>query len=387
MYIVFVCLQFVFVSYLWLYSDIQNVAVERSVDINAVEYEISIEKNANYIDQTSLETSMQSKWMLYRNEWSGEELVSMSGRILSFSPKYWKTMRRRGNHWLTDNYPEFKQRSKQMEKYCDIRRDGNTTSNSIDTTGRRLIFVDRYELLGCSVPKASSSTMSIMYTKLDQGLMESQRHTGYTGGRSNISIANNLDDIHQNVKRIQTYLKVILTRHPFSWLGSKYHFTIENSANKDFQRENCPGIIKKLYLKGLPTNEKTFIKKYKTEMSEADFQEKLSQIQRYNAGPGKYSVSLLEYIQSLIHKKESENQDNYFSGQNRLCNPCAMHYDVILQCTNGYEEVNRVLDFLQRDKPTEKRLYYPKGSPTVSQLSSQYPAKAFKVYEMDCLFG
>ena len=394
-YVVFVCLQFMFVSYIWLYTDTPNVGVERSGEINAAEYELSFEKNV-YTNQASLETFMQSGWMKYRNEWN-EELVSMSGLVVNFSPKYWETMQMKGSHWLTDKYSEFKQRYRQMEKYCNVLRDSNSIVTSIDTAGRRLIFVDRYELLACSIPKASSSTMSRVYTKLDQGLVESQRHVGYTGDRLNISIANNLDDIHQNVKRIQTYLRIVLTRHPFSWLGSKYHFTIDNSANKEFQRENCPGIIKQLYLKRFPTNEKLFIKKYKVKMDGADFQEKLLQIRRYNAGPGKYSVSLLEYVQWLIltHKRNSE--DARFTGQNRLCNPCAMHYDVILQCTNGYEEINRVLDFLQRDKSPERRLYYPKGSPTVSQqkCNEEFSAipieirrKLHKVYEMDfLLFG
>ena len=395
-YITFVCLQFVFVTYLLLHTDIQHVAVEY-LDRNAAEYELYFEKSGNNINQTSVETFIQSKWMSYRNEWKGEELLSMSGLTVNFSPKYWETMEMKGTHWLTDSYPEFKQRYQQMEKYCNIRRNNNNTVNSIITTGRRLIFVDKYELLGCSVPKASSSTMSLIYTKLDQGLVGSQRHAGYTGSRLNISISNNLDDIHQNVKRIQTYLKIILTRHPFSWLGSKYHFTIDNSASKAFQEENCPAIIKILYLKGLPTNEKTFIKKYKEKMSETDFQEKLFQIRRYNSGPGKYSVSLFEYIQSLIQKKEFETQDHYFSGQSFICNPCAMHYDVILQCTNGYEEINRVLDFLQRDKPSNKRLYYPKESPIVSRqkcneefstIPIQIRRKLHKVYEMDfLLFG
>ena len=313
----------------------------------------------------NLRSLMSSNWMQYRNNWNGEELVSIADtEKLIFSKRYRPTMIEKGLHWITESIPEFADRYRSMKNNCKfLRKDGQ--EDSISITGRRLMYVDRYELLACNIPKASSTTFTQTFMKLDQGTLMNETNIGPGGYKLNISMANHKEEHYMNAKRIQTYLKVALTRHPFSWIGSKYHFRAANSANSEFQKEDCPYIIKRLYLEGFPTNEQTFIKtrerKYGN-MNDDEFRKTLFQIRRYNAAPGYYNITLLEYINALLLKPK-----NSFQGQVRLCNPCAMHFDIILQCTNGYEEINKVLDFLQRDKPYEKRIHYPQGSPLVSK--------------------
>ncbi|KAI6661616.1 Carbohydrate sulfotransferase 12 [Oopsacas minuta] len=407
-YILVICVQIVIVAYVWINVNSQkNVLVnwQDNRDLGSVlnsQY-ISLENHSKSgFDSTdkkeyNLENFLHSNWMEYRDRWNGEELVSMNDRIITFSPKYWEVMQTKGNHWLTENYPVFAERALQAEKYCALLRE-QSTFDSLDTTGRRLVYVDKYEILGCNVPKASSTTMTKTYMRLDQVLLDHQLHKGPGGSSLNISMSNSLDDNHVNARRIQTYLKVVLTRHPFSWIGSKYYFKVNNFANKEFQREECPEIIKSLYLGGLPTNENKFIndrQKLYEHLSDREFEEKLFQIRRYNAGPGKYNVTLLEYIQSLIYARKKFK--NVYAGQSRICNPCAVHYDVILQCTNGFEEINRVLDFIQRDKPSEKRVHYPLGTSFFSQAkcNEEFSAipidireKLYQFYEVDfMLFG
>ena len=327
---------------------------------------------------SSLRVFMRSNWMKYRNNWKGEELVSIrETEKLFFSKQYRQVMVDKGLHWLTESIPEFGDRYRLIENNCKLlRRDDQEDSLSI--TGRRLMYVDRYELLGCNIPKASSTTFTHTFMKLDQGLLQNEWKIGPSGHKLNISMANNKEEHYMNAKRIQTYLKVALTRHPFSWIGSKYHFKAANSANTEFQKEVCPDIIKRLYLEGLPTNEQNFIKDRESEygnMDDNEFEATLFQIRRYNAGPGHYNVTLFEYINALMLKP-----NNVFQGQVRLCNPCAMHYDVILHSINGYDEVNKVLDFLQRDNPYETRIHYPEGSPLVSKAKCN---EEFAVIPMD----
>ena len=352
------------------------------------------ESAANRMDH-NLRHFMDSKWVEYRDSWKGEELVSIEKtEKLIFSKQYKQTMVNKGLHLLTETIPEFADRYRLIESYCKFPRN-NEKERSLIITGRRLMFVDRYEVLGCNIPKASSTTFTHIFMKLDQGILEDEQKLGPSGHKLNISMVNIMDDHYMNAKRIQTYLKVALTRHPFSWISSKYHFKAANSANKEFQAEVCPDIIRRLYLEGMPTNEEDFIKSRRSKFGHMygdKFEEILVQIRRYNAGPGYYNITLLEYINAMLLKPK-----NSFEGQVRLCNPCAMHFDIILHTTNGYEEVNKVLDFLQKDKPYEKRIHYPKGSPLVSKakcneefaaISMETRQKLYTYLEQDfLLFG
>ena len=327
-----------------------------------------------------------------------DKLVLINKNEIIFTEKYRQRMKEKSRHPL-HSYLPFKERYKNIESFCSYWENQFNGSNTLDISGRRLLFVDKFKLLACNIPKASSTTITEIFMRMDQGLSDYERPRGPTGVKVNISISNNhVEDIENiNSKRVQTYTKILLTRHPFSLIGSKYHFKVTNTAEDKFQREICPEIIKKLYLKGLPTEEDSFIRNREDEyahLTDAEFNEKLIQIRRLRAGPGNYNITMLEYIRTIVNK---QNEEVSPSGQTLMCNPCAVRYDVILHHSNVNEEANLVLDYIQRNLPYDKRVHYMANSPLVSQercneefsrIPMEMRKKLYEFFKLDfLLFG
>lgn len=76
-----------------------------------------------------------------------------------------------------------------------------------------------------------------------------------------------------------------------------------------------------------------------------------------------------------------------------LCNPCAIDYDYVIRFDNIADDSNRLLSYLQRNDPPDKKISFPDNKPpTVNvdiaklqfeAISSTYTSRLKQLYEPD----
>ena len=89
--------------------------------------------------------------------------------------------------------------------------------------------------------------------------------------------------------------------------------------------------------------------------------------------------------------------DIHWKPVSRICNPCAVRYDIVIDHDNVSDESQMLADYLQTNKPTNHQLYfeqYPrrvtrdKCNKYFSRLSKGLRQKLYEVYRDDfLLFG
>ena len=67
--------------------------------------------------------------------------------------------------------------------------------------------------------------------------------------------------------------------------------------------------------------------------------------------------------------------DVHWRPQVRLCNPCVVNYDFIIRFEHLAKDSNHILEYLQRNDPEEKKVFFnPKRSPVIDRNKTK---KAF----------
>ncbi|XP_013391865.1 carbohydrate sulfotransferase 9 isoform X3 [Lingula anatina] len=271
----------------------------------------------------------------------------------------------RHSSWL--NVPkiwreEMERRVKHMETVC---RD---TTHSVDGSSARtgfppMLYVDdRHRLIMCSMPKVGCTNGKRLLYALT-GNVDMKSFHNFGSGKKVVSYKRFLPRLSQYSPfgaklRLETYLKVIIVRHPLERLVSAYRGKLEG--------------------KGHPiTGEAIYIAK------------------RFETNPtpgmltGKEGVSFQAFIDYLNSLDPNKDYNDHWESYIRLCDPCQIHYDVIARLESQGTDLNMMLKLIGMDD----MLTYPEGDLPASssavwkkyftEISRSDIRKIWQHYELD----
>ena len=344
----------------------------------------------------------KSPWLEYRSNWSEQDsLVDIDDNtgILTFLPEYRPKMLTKRYHPLTRKYFPFKKRIDIMNKFCAELNVSSTGSMMLFDVNR-MYFNDRYESIYCAIPKTSSRIWVRIYAQMHNAKREWELEPP-PNERKIISLGYHMIPHNFTAKRIQTYTKTLVIRHPFKRLISgfndkfSHHTLYVNGINKD--------IIAKLYLTGMPLNESDFIAGMNTDYSYLDTNTKMNIMLQYMRLKDPYLklITLIEFLKYLIITWEEEGSTKSFDPHWRpisdYCLPCSFSFDILIEHEKVAEESQLVLDYLQSNNklnpPHKFDPFRPQTSLDVcnkafNTISLDIREKIFEIYKYDfALFG
>ena len=259
-------------------------------------------------------------------------------------------------------------------------------------------FNDDYEALNCLVPKAGSTIWISQFYKMKHQIdpklhIPPERFANHKFLHS-ISFFEDLGNPIETARRIQTYTKFFVQRHPFERLVSCYINKFESPPNYIYVNKYVRKIIISNYLKDYSTNRKTFERDFQ-HLPTSQKQEILKQINRLDSAQDKLNLTFTEFANFIT---EDRNElDVHWKPISRMCNPCAVRYDVVIEHDNHSEESQMLVDYLQTNKPTNHPLYfepYPRVSTRekcnryFTRLSKGLRLRLYELYRDDfLLFG
>ena len=341
-----------------------------------------------------------SHWEEYRNNWKEEILIRSDKNTeqIFFPKKYIEAMIEKGSHPLTRKYPKFLERLQYIDQHCQ------NLSNPIDYKLKHeaglyaVHFNDDYEALNCLVPKAGSTIWISQFYKMKHQIdpklhIPPERFANHKFLHS-ISFFEDLGNPIETARRIQTYTKFFVQRHPFERLVSCYINKFESPPNYIYVNKYVRKIIISNYLKDYSTNRKTFERDFQ-HLPTSQKQEILKQINRLDSAQDKLNLTFTEFANFIT---EDRNElDVHWKPISRMCNPCAVRYDVVIEHDNHSEESQMLVDYLQTNKPTNHPLYfepYPRVSTRekcnryFTRLSKGLRLRLYELYRDDfLLFG
>lgn len=179
---------------------------------------------------------------------------------------------------------------------------------------QRILVDDDHQLLYCPVPLAASGPwMKVMYfigpgrELLDIGKVPGKE----LSNRKNFHYLGSLS-LEEQEKRFNSYLKFMVTRHPFLRIAIAYKFKFE--ADNPF-----------------------FHERYGKEI-----------VRKYRSGAGRDStgkdVRFSEFAQYLADSENLEELNEHWQPLDLLCRPCEVKYDFILHHETVQEDSSQVLD-------------------------------------------
>ena len=345
-----------------------------------------------------------SSWIQYRNNWNGEMLIqSDKGKSqISFPNIYIEAMTEKGPHPLTQKYPKFLERLDYIYEHCPSLSTLVDYKLNIDHSEYLLHFNDYYEVLNCLVAKAASTTWIDQFSKMnDLSNPQSTLTRKYVSPHQllhNISLGYHMGNPIETARRMQTYTKFFVQRHPFERLVSCFISKFEKPINDQFI-SYAEQIIISNYLKDYPKTRQDF-EKYFKHLSTLRKQEILEQIDRLNSHQDMFNITFTEFVNfitSSLNDEAINGLDIHWRPITRRCNPCAVRYDIVIEHENMAEESQMLLDYLQTNKLTNRRLLIDsvsrlstrdKCNKYFARLSPSLRQKLYELYRDDfLLFG
>ena len=345
-----------------------------------------------------------SSWIQYRNNWNGEMLIqSDKGKSQISLPKtYIEAMTDKGPHPLTQKYPKFLERLDYIYEHCPSLSTPVDYKLNIDHSVYFLHFNDDYEVLNCLVAKAASTTWIDQFSKMnDLSNPQSTLTRKYVSPDQllhNISLGSHMDNPIETARRMQTYTKFFVQRHPFERLVSCFISKFEEQQSSQFI-SYAKQIIISNYLKDYPKTRRAFEKDFK-DLPTPRKQEILEQIDRLKSDQYNFNITFTEFVNfitSSLNNEAINRLDIHWRPITRRCNPCAVRYDIVIEHENMAEESQMLLDYLQTNKPTNRRLLIDsvsrlstrdKCNKYFARLSQSLRQKLYELYRDDfLLFG
>ena len=337
-----------------------------------------------------------SLWTKYRNNWNNEVLIhsDKDTRQIKFPEVYAKVMTEKGPHPLTREYPKFQERLNYIYDHCPNLSTPIKYELNLGTTPFYLHFNDDYEVINCLVPKAASDIWTIQFAKMQGPNVYTTLEFVY-----NISITNYLERPVETARRIQTFTKFFVRRHPFERLVSAYINKFEVPFMYYYIDTLAKPIIISNYLTEYPKDRITFERDFK-HLPSSQKQEILKQIERLDSAQDKFNITFTEFVNfvtSSMDNEEINKLDIHWKPVSRICNPCAVRYDVVIEHDNHSEESQMLVDYLQTNKPNNNPLYFEpyqrvstrdKCNLYFTRLSKGLRQKLYELYRDDfLLFG
>lgn len=210
------------------------------------------------------------------------------------------------------------QKSRQIEMASSC-RDANHTWDSLTAEqkkllAQRIVVNDRHQMLYCTVPLiATSSWMKVLYFLGENNDADSisKVSASVAQQKTNHVWLSSLSEEEQK-KRIDTYLKFMVARHPFLRIIAVYK-TKFDMPNEVFQRGYGKNIVKK-YRHNPPPN------------------------------PVGDDVKFSEFVQYLTDDTDVEKMNEHWQPLYTLCRPCELQYDYILHHETVKEDAMELLN-------------------------------------------
>ena len=335
-----------------------------------------------------------SPWIQYRNDWNGEMLIQSNAnmRQIVFPKKYIEVMTKKGPHPLTSKYPEFLHRLNYIYDHCPNLSFPKDYELNLGTTSYYLHFNDDYEVIYCLIPKAASFLWARQFGKMINPSFGSSPELV-----RNISITNHLDRPFETARRMQTFTKFFVRRHPFERLVSAYINKFEDPFMYYYIDTLAKTIIISNYLENYPRKKETFERDFK-HLPTSQKQEILKQIKRLDSAQDNFNITFTEFVNYVTSSMDNiDALDIHWKPVSRICKPCAVRYDVVIEHDNHSEESQILVDYLQTNKPNNNPLYfepYPRVSTRdkcnryFTRLSKGLRQKLYELYRDDfLLFG
>ena len=363
----------------------------------STESTVSISTPKNIRDDISL-----SPWIQYKKNWTGEMLIisDVNTRQIIFPKKYIETMTKKGPHPLTQKYPKFDERLRYIDEHCPNLSNPINYKLNLGSSQYGLHFNDDYEAINCVVAKAASSAWIFQFEKMkDPSSSKQPVPSNYLASDellNDISLNRHMSNSTVTARRMQTYTKFFVQRHPFERVVSGFINKFENPTFYYYIGVYAKQIIIYNHLRSYPMNKETFERDFQ-QLPTSQKQEILKQINRLNSAQDKFDITFKEFvtfITSSLDDKAIDNMDIHWKPATRICNPCAVRYDVVIDHDNVSEESQMLADYLQTSKPTNHQLYiepFPRTSTRkkcnsyFATLSLNLRQKLYKVYRDDFL--
>ena len=349
-----------------------------------------------------LEENFISSWIQYRNNWNGEMLIQSDKRKKQISlPKtYIEAMTEKGPHPLTQKYPKFLERLDYIYEHCPSISTPVNYKLNLNHYQYFFQFNDDYEVLNCLVAKAASTTWLIQLSRMnDPSIPQSTLTRKYVALLHNISLGTHMKNPIKTARRMQTYTKFFVQRHPFERLVSCFISKFEKPKNYQYIMIYAKQIIVSNYLKNYPKTRQAFEKDFK-HLPTLRKQEILYQIDRLKSDQYNFNITFTEFVNfitSSLNNEAINRIDIHWRPITRMCNPCAVRYDIVIEHENMAEESQMLLDYLQTNKPTNRRLLIDsvsrlstrdKCNKYFARLSPSLRQKLYELYRDDfLLFG
>ena len=355
-----------------------------------------LENTPNIQDKFINQEDTLSPWIQYKNNWDGEMLIKSDANIrqIDFPKKYIEAMTKKGPHPLTRKYPKFLERLNYIYDHCPNLSFPIDYKLNLGTTSFYLHFNDDYEVIYCVVPKAASYLWATRFGKMQNPSVPSSPELV-----RKISVTNHLERPVETARRIQTFTKFFVRRHPFERLVSAYINKFEVPFMYYYIDTLAKPIVISNYLTEYPKDRITFERDFK-HLPSSQKQEILKQIDRLHSAQDNFNITFTEFVNfitSSMHYEVIQKLDPHWKPISRICNPCAVRYDVVIEHDNHSEESQMLVDYLQTNKPTNDPLYfepYPRVSTRdkcnryFTRLSKGLRQKLYELYRDDfLLFG
>ncbi|KAI6655554.1 Carbohydrate sulfotransferase 11 [Oopsacas minuta] len=296
-------------------------------------------------------SSVNQSWIDYRNNWNGKILIEIKGKQILLTDEYIEVMESKGNHPLAQVYPKFLERRNSVKEHCRKIEGELNYRLAVNSDVFFMRFNDAYEVLNCVVPKAGSHIWAIKFASM----------LGYDGEvtYSKFSIFEYLSPTLDTARRVQTYTKFFVYRHPLERLVSAYCDKLGESMKKfSFALKYIKQIITVNYLENNNTKSENYAK-----LSLEDKQEIKNQQQRIKLPGEKLNITFLEFVTwvtSFLDKNILYELDNHWTPITYLCNPCVVNYDILIDHDFFNEESQILVDHLQKNKESNPPIYFEK---------------------------
>ena len=333
-------------------------------------------------------------WSHYKKEWNGTVLVNyIGGRTLEFSEEYIRTMEEKGNHPLVKMHPEFEERRRRLDHFCQFYPSENNYL-SFQIPGRYL-YNEFYQIASCLPPKTSSTQWVEIFTTLAEFKAKfSWARTAVLEYR-NLSLAYCLRNEAFIARVFQTYLKFYTVRHPFERLISAFYDKLRLNSSR-YERKYGPLIIEYNYLQGYPTDEAKLIERLREDnASQTEEEWILSQLKRMKRVGRSFNLTFLEFVTYITKVKYRNYLEQHWRPMVLLCNPCVLKYDVIMKFETIYRDSNYFLNFVTKEKPNGPKVSFPKSKITItrercnkefSNVPLSIRNKLYNMFEEDFIF-
>ncbi|KAI6661797.1 Chondroitin 4-sulfotransferase [Oopsacas minuta] len=302
-----------------------------------------------------------SPWIEYRNNWKGKIVIvsDMKNKKIILPNQYVITMEKKGPHPLTQVYPKFLDRINSVNDNCAKLTHKFTHELNLGSSIYSLHFNADYEVVRCLVPKATSH----IWTKKFGDMMNTDHHYTNEQIRQKVSVTNHFQSPLDTARRMQTYTKFFIYRHPFERLISGFcdKFAATTFTTQSFLKRYGKQIIKINYLKNYKISSINELDAKYPNLDKDKRQEIIKQIDRMNLPILNYNLTFLEFVTFVTDSLNIHSIDKlniHWKPVSRLCNPCSVHYDIIIDHDFVTTESQLLVDYLQQNKETNRPIYF-----------------------------